>query len=116
MSRLLLRHAVHSAESPNEVARINRDYFARGEQRGQCVERDAVVGIVEDRREHDAVGDVEICVACRQASLFEDDCAGHGKFDDVQRLAGLIARGLQAVKIFAQRFVIHVFADCFRPW
>ena len=107
-SWLLLRHAVYGAESPDEVAGIDRDNLSRGEQRSQRVQGDAVVGIVEHWREHDAVRDVEIGVAGWQASLLEDDRSGHGEFNNVQRLAGLIACGVESAKIIAQRLVIHI--------
>ncbi len=106
---LLLSHAVQGAESPDEVAGINRDDFARGEKRCQRVQGDAVVGIVEDGREHDAVRDVEIGVAGGQAPPLKDDGTGHGKFDDVQRLARLVARAAETEKVVAQGFVIHIF-------
>ena len=104
---------MHSAESPDEVAGINRDHIARGEDRCQRVQCDAVVGVVKDWREHDAVGDVEVCVAGGQAPLLEDDGVGHWKLDDVQRFARLIAGGAKAAKIIAQRFVIHIFGIVF---
>jgi hypothetical protein len=100
---------VHGAESPDEVAGINGDDFARGEQRGQRVQGDAVVGVVEDGHEHDAVGDVEVGVAGGQAALLEDDGAGHGKFDDVERLAGLICSGAEAAEIVAEGLVVYIF-------
>src|ERR1700722_3291575 len=106
---LLLGHAVHGAESPDHVARIDRDDLPRREQVCQRVQSDAVIGIVEDWHQHDAVCDVKIGVAGRKASLLEDHRTRHGKFDNVEGLAGLIARALKTAKVILQRFVIHVF-------
>ena len=45
--------------------------LAVGEQFGQNIERKAIVGIVEDRHQHQLVGDVEIGVAGGQALSVE---------------------------------------------
>ena len=105
-----MRHAVHGAESPDEVAGVDWDDLSRGEELCQRVEGDAVVGIVEDWNEHDAVCDVEIGVAGGEAALLEDDGAGHGEFDDRQRLGVLVGGGLESAEIFGERFVIYIFA------
>ena len=77
-----------------------------GKRSAQDVERDAVVGIVEDRDQHDAVGDIEIAVAGGQAAAFKDNGAGHGEFDDRERLAVLVGGGAQAADVFPQGFVV----------
>src|ERR1700690_2439542 len=50
--RLLLRHAMQCAKTPDQVARVNGCNLAGGEQLRQRVERDAVVGMVEHRNKH----------------------------------------------------------------
>src|ERR1019366_8571064 len=45
--RLLLRHAMQRAQSPDQVTAINSHNLAIGEYCGQRVQRDAVVGIAE---------------------------------------------------------------------
>jgi len=51
---------------------------------GQRAERDAVVRIVECRDEHDAVGDVEIRVARRQALAAHHHGAREGEFNELK--------------------------------
>src|ERR1700683_4866927 len=91
---LLLGHAVHRAQAPDEIAGVDGDNLASGEKLSECVESDAVIGEIEDRRQHDSVGDIEIRIAGRQAAAFEDHRLGHGQFDDRQLFAVLIARAL----------------------
>jgi hypothetical protein len=108
-SGLLLGHAVHGAESPDQVAGKNRYYFSRGKYGGQGVEGNAIVGIVEDWNQHDAVGDVEIGVAGGEAAVLEDYGRGHGELDYVERLALLVGHGSETAEIIAEWFVICVF-------
>ena len=103
-----MRHAVHGAESPDQIAGIDGDDFARGEQFRQRVQSDAVVGIIEDGDEDNAVRNIEVRVAGGKAALLEDHGTRHGKFGDGQGLAVLIAGGAEAAKILAQRLVIDV--------
>jgi hypothetical protein len=46
---LLLGHAVHGAEAPDQVSGVDGHYLAGGEELSQSVEGDAVVRVVEDR-------------------------------------------------------------------
>lgn len=78
-----MRHAVHGAEAPDKVAGIDGYDFSRGKKRRQNVQRNAIVGIVEHRHEHDAIRNIKIGVAGRQAPLLEDDRAGHRDLDYV---------------------------------
>lgn len=103
-----MRHAMHGPESPDQIAAINRDDLSRGEHRRQSIEGDAIVGIVEDRHEHDAVRNVKVGVACRQASFLEDHGSGHWHLDNVEGLASQVARSSQTPKVFAQRLMIHI--------
>ena len=73
--RLLLGHAVESAEAEDEVAAGDADDFAIGEKFGESVEGDAVVRIVEGGDDDDFVGDVKICVAGGEALAIEIDWA-----------------------------------------
>src|ERR1700694_5830511 len=52
---LLLRHAVQRPKSPDQIAAIDRYDFARWEDLGERVERDAIVRIIEDRHKHGAI-------------------------------------------------------------
>ena len=79
-----------------------------GEQFRECVERHAVIGIVEDRDQNDSIGDIEIRVARRQAAAFEYDWTRHRNFDHVQALAILIARGPQTSQIVVERGIAFV--------
>src|SRR5579863_3202529 len=60
---LLLGHAVHGAEPPDQVAGVNSDDLARREQISKNFEGYAVIGIVENWNQHQAVCDVEIPIA-----------------------------------------------------
>ena len=82
---------------------VDADDFAVGKQLGEDAERDAVVGVVEGGHQHEAVGDVEVCIAGRQALAAEDDGARQGQFDDGELLSVERARGFEAGKIFGQR-------------
>jgi len=106
---LLLRHAVHCAQAPDEISGIDRDYFAGREELRQRVKGDAIVGTIEDRGEHDAVGDVKVGVAGGEAAAFEDYGLRHGQFDHGELLAILIAGSLQAAQVSAQGGVVHIF-------
>ena len=61
------------AKSPDQVAGIDRNDLTRREKFCQGVQRDAVVGIVEHWREHNAIRNVEIGVTRRQSPAFEDN-------------------------------------------
>ena len=65
LGRLLLGHAMHSAQAPDEVAGVDRDDFAGREKFGQRVKSGAIVRAVEDWRQDDTVGDVEVGIARR---------------------------------------------------
>src|SRR4030081_2720921 len=95
---LLLRHAVHGAQPPYEVAGINGDHQPGREEFGQSVQRDAVIRIIEYGHEYHAVGDIEICVAGREPSPRKHNRPGHRELDNVEGLAVLIMRGLQSAE------------------
>src|SRR3989441_4798529 len=102
---LLLRHAVQCAEPPDQISAVDADDLAVGEEVSEDVEGEAVVGIVEDGNENEAIGNVEIGVAGGEAASFEEHWAGHGEFDDGERLAILVGGGAEAADGFAQRLV-----------
>src|SRR5580704_3726293 len=60
---LLLGHAVHGAEAPDQIAGVDSDDLTGREQIGKNFEGYAVIGIIEDGNQHQAVCDVEIRVA-----------------------------------------------------
>ena len=60
---LLLRHAVERAEAEDQVAAGDADDFAAGEEFGEFVEGDAVIGVIERGHDDEIICDVEICVA-----------------------------------------------------
>src|SRR5204863_288388 len=63
-SRLVLRHAVQRTQPQHEITAWNADDFAIREQSRERVQRDAVLGIAKNRREHQAIRNVEVGVAC----------------------------------------------------
>ena len=55
------------AHAPDKWFAVDRDYFSSGEKVLQCVDSSLIVGVTKDRCQDDVIGDVEICVARRQA-------------------------------------------------
>src|SRR5260221_13910621 len=88
--RNLLGHAVNCAEAKNKIAAIDSDNFTVEEVFRDDVERDAIVGIVEDGNEHEFVCDVEIGVACGQTLFVEVDRRRHGERFDAELPAALV--------------------------
>lgn len=80
---MLLGHAVHGAEAPDEIPGIDGDNFAGGKKLGQRVEGDAIVGAIENGREHDTIRDIEIGIAGGQAAAFKNNGLRHGEIDNV---------------------------------
>jgi hypothetical protein len=99
---------VDCAQSPDEVATIDRDDFAVAECVGQGVERVPVIRVVKDRHQHAGVCDVEIGVAGGQALLAKNDRPRHGNFDDFQLKAILVSCSAQAAEIGCERFVVGI--------
>src|SRR5208282_2291054 len=85
--RLLLRHAVQRTESPDQIARIDRHDFASGENFRERVERNSIIRIVEDRRQHGSIRNIKVGVAGGQLAPFEYDRTRHGNFDDLEFLS-----------------------------
>jgi len=100
---------VHRSQAPNEVSGIDGNDFAGREELRQRIESDPIVGTIEDRGEHDSVGNVKVGVAGWQAAAFEDYGLRHGHFDHGELLPILITGSLQAAQVGAQGSVIHVF-------
>ena len=92
---LLLCHAVHRAQAPDEISRIDGDDLPRREEFGESIEGDAIVCAIENWGEYDSVGNVEIRIARWQTAAFEHHRLGHGKFD-YRQLACRPGRGLIA--------------------
>ena len=103
---------MEGAEAPDEVDGVDTDDLAGGEAGGDDVERAAVVRIIEGGDEDEAVGDVEVGVAGREALTFEDDGRGHGEGDDAEGLAFVggvgAAEGVEAVEVLGEREVVLV--------
>ena len=93
---MLLGHAVHGAESPDEISGIDGHDLALGEGLSESVERSAVVWTIEDRDKHDIIRDIEICITGGQAASLENYRLRHGNFDDLKRLPRVIPGALQA--------------------
>src|ERR1035437_94986 len=108
----LLGEAVEGTQAPDEVDGVDADDFAVGEAGGDDVERAAVIRSIEGGDQYQAVGDVEVGVAGREALAFEDDGRGHGEFDDLEWLdlvrAICVAGGAEAVEVFGEREVVLV--------
>ncbi len=104
----LLGHAMNCAEAENKVAAIDTDNFTVEEVFRENVERDAIVGIVEDGDEHKFVCKVEIGVARGQTLLVEVDGCGHGQFFDAKLSAALTLALFQDREIFLKMRVVFV--------
>src|ERR1035441_750408 len=96
------------AESPDKIDGVDADDLAVWKNFGKNVQGCAVVALVECWDQHEAVGDVEVCVACREALATEDDRAGHWKFDERELFAIESARGFEAGEIFGEGRVVGV--------
>src|SRR5581483_3663428 len=106
--RLLLGHAVDGAQSPDEVAAVDADDVALGEQIREDVEGYAIVRVVEHRDQHNAVCDVEVGVGRWQTLAAEDYRSGHREFNDVELAAVLVGEGFEPANIVGERFVVRV--------
>src|SRR6185295_17801818 len=90
---LLLGDAVDRAHAPDEGFAVDWDDSARGEKLLEGFHGAGVIRMSEHRSEHNAVGDVKVCVTGRQA--FEiagaGACAayhaGHWQSDDLKRVS-----------------------------
>src|SRR6266511_2605119 len=76
---LLLRHAMNRAHAPDERLAVDWDDLPIGKDFLQSFQRARVVGVAEDRGQHHAIGDVEICVTGRQPIKVTNAgaCAGY---------------------------------------
>src|SRR5215475_12618510 len=104
-ARLLLRHAVDGAQAEDQVAAGDGNDFASREEFGECVEGEAVAGIVEDGEKDDFVGDVEVGVGGGKALAVEVDGSGHGQSFNAEGLAVLVPGGFEEREIFLERRV-----------
>ena len=104
--RLLLGHAVHGPESPDEISGIDGGDFSGREQLGQSFEGDTVVGAVEYRNQNHSIRNVEVRITCRKSPPFENNGLGHRKFNHCELPTILVASGLQAPEIRPKRSVI----------
>ena len=98
------------AEAPDEVSAVDGDHFALGQQRGDDLQGYAVVGVVEDRDQHQVVGYIKVGVAGGQARSFVVDRLGHGQLDYAERAAFLVGGGVQAGQVLGQRGEVGVLA------
>ena len=85
------------AEAPDQVYAVDAYYFAVGENLGQDAQCRSIFWIVKGWDENEAVGDVEIGVAGRQALATEDDWPGRGEIDDVELFPVQSARRFEAL-------------------
>ena len=74
------------------------------------------LGIVEDRHQHHAVGDVEVGITGGKAAAFKDDRAGHGEFDNLEGLAIVVAGRSQASQVVLAARSSCVLRDPLRSW
>ena len=82
--RLLLHHAVQRTQAPDQLRAVDAHYFPAGELLRENGQRRAIVGVVEGRRQHQPVGDVEVGVAGGQLPAVKPQRARHGELDHLQ--------------------------------
>ena len=81
---LLLRDAVDGAHAPDEWFAVDRHYLTSGKESLKRVHCTFVICVTKDRSEHDAIRNVEVCIAGRQtfeiatAGAAPADRSGHG--------------------------------------
>ena len=75
--RHLLAQAVNRTEAPDQLAAIDRDDLPRGEELLQHGHGPLVVHVFENGKQDDAIADVEIRVARREALAVPHDLARH---------------------------------------
>src|SRR5260370_23501637 len=68
---VLLGHAVERAQAQHQIAAVNGSPAMVRKSASQCVQSSAVIGVVERGHQHQAVGDIEIRIARRQALSLE---------------------------------------------
>jgi len=91
---------------PRSDRRNKSARFARRKKLRQRVERNTVIRIVEDRREHCPIRDIKIGVAGGQLAAFEHDRTRHGNFDDLQLLSLSSARVFQPAEVRVEGRVV----------
>ena len=74
--RLLLRDAVHGAETEDEIAGVDAHHLARRKEAGENPQGHPIGGIVERRHEHHVVADVEVQVARGEGARRRSRAAG----------------------------------------
>ncbi len=82
--RLLLAHAVERPEAVDESDGVDAFDLASREDGLDCFQSFRVVRDAERRDQNFGVADVEIRIACREASLLAAHPARHGKFHNIE--------------------------------
>ena len=81
--RLLLGHAVDSAQPPNKVSAIYADDLTVWEQAVENVQSNPIVGVIESWDQNQIVGNVEVGITCGETPSFENNRPRHGQLNDV---------------------------------
>src|SRR4051812_35729468 len=90
--RLLLGQTMNRTEAPDQLDTIDADYFVLGQVFLQDLHSTPIVlPMPIGRHEQRTVDEIEVDIRCRQPLTIVLDYAGHGDFDDLERLAILIA-------------------------
>ena len=108
---LLLRHAVERAEAPDQIDGVDADHRAGREQRGQHLQRDAVVRVVEGRHQHGAVARCRSSRSSRAGAARRRRAARASAAS--RRAAGApsaVVMPLEPRAVLAQRRVVRVVA------
>src|SRR5262245_53135622 len=91
---LLLRDAMNGAQAPDQIDTINPDDLSRRKKLLQNQKRALVVRALVGGDEHDAIGDVKVCVARRETVAVVCNRAWHRQGHNAQWLAVLVGHFL----------------------
>ena|ERR671927_549334 len=106
--RLLLGDAVDGAHAPDKWFAIDRHYLTSREESLKRVDSTLIVCVTKHRREHDVVGDVKVCIACRQTfeiagrGAAAADNSRHRQRYDLERLSIRVSHRSEALQIVLQ--------------
>src|SRR6266571_1695846 len=105
---LLLGQTVKGAQPPDQLHGVDSHDRPVPEELGENAQRDAVGGVVEGRDEDGGVGDVEICVAGREAPAVEHERRRHRETHHLGPRAVLQTHPLQALAVLLEGTVVRL--------
>ena len=111
---LLLGDAVDRSHAPDQWFAVDWDDSASREKLLECFHSAGVIRVAEHGRKNDAVGDVKVCITCRQAFKIAGagarsaNHARHRQRDDLEGISACIGHRSESREIVLQDFVVCV--------